>query len=71
MLVDYGFMKPLDHGIYYYLPLLQRSIDKANDLINHFMRKLDAQRISIPNLTPAELWKESGKASYFYKNTNF
>lgn len=35
------------------------------------MRKLDAQRISIPNLTPAELWKESGKASYFYKNTNF
>lgn len=53
-------MKPLDKGTYFYLPILQRSIDKANAIIERFMSKIDAQKITIPNLTPTEFWKDSG-----------
>lgn len=60
LLVEHGLMKPLNKGVYYYLPLLQRSIDKASNLISRFMHKVDAQKITIPILTPAHLWRESG-----------
>lgn len=60
LLIDYGLMKPLDKGTYFYLPILQRSIDKANAIIERFMTKIDAQKISIPNLTPIDFWKDSG-----------
>lgn len=61
LLVDYGLMKPLDKGTYYYLPILQRSINKTSALIKRFMYKIDAQEITIPNLTAVELWKQSGQ----------
>lgn len=64
LLIDYGLMKPLDKGTYFYLPILQRSIDKANAIIERFMTKIDAHKISIPNLTPVSLWKDSGLNSY-------
>lgn len=53
-------MKPLDKGLYYYLPILQRSINKTIAHIKRFMHKIDAQQITIPNLTTTELWKHSG-----------
>lgn len=61
LLVDYGLMKPLISGTYYYLPLLQRSIDKTCALIEQFMNKIDAQKISIPTFTHVDMWKNSGK----------
>lgn len=57
-------MKPLNRGVYYYLPILQRSIDKTSNLISRFMQKVDAQKITMPILTPAELWKESSEPIY-------
>lgn len=53
-------MKPSAKGSYYYLPILQRSINKTKAHINRFMSKIDAHEISIPILTPVELWKDSG-----------
>lgn len=67
LFVDYGLMKPLDKGTYYYLPILQRSINKTNALVRRFMHKIDAQEISIPNLTPVELWTQSGEYRNFWK----
>ncbi|XP_031633823.1 probable proline--tRNA ligase, mitochondrial [Contarinia nasturtii] len=61
LLIDYGLMKPLDKGTYYYLPILQRSINKTSALIKRFMHKIDAQEITIPNLTATEFWKKSGR----------
>lgn len=61
LLVDYGLMKPLETGTYYYLPILQRSIDKTSALIERFMKQIDAQKMSIPILTHVDMWKESGE----------
>lgn len=60
-MIEHGLMKPLTTGIYYYLPLLQRSIEKTSKLISRFMSRADAQQVTIPILTPANLWKDSGK----------
>lgn len=60
LLVDYGLMKPLDKGTHYYLPILQRSIDRTCAVIERFMNKIGAQKIGIPNLTPVEMWQDSG-----------
>lgn len=60
LLVDYGLMKPLDKGTHYYLPILQRSIDRTCAVIERFMNKIEAQKITIPNLTPVEMWQDSG-----------
>lgn len=40
---------------------MQRTVDRCTKLIDRHMRKLDAQKITIPNLTAASLWKESGR----------
>lgn len=58
-------MKPSSYGMYYYLPLLQRSIDKASSLISHAMQRVDAQKITIPILTPANVWRETGRFSQY------
>lgn len=70
LLIDYGLMKPLDKGIYYYMPTLQRSINKTSALIKRFMNKIDAQEISIPNLTPLDLWEKSGLYRHFSFNNH-
>lgn len=56
-------MKPLDKGTFYYLPVLQRSLNKTTELIKRFMHKVDGQQITIPNLTSVDLWSKSGQWS--------
>lgn len=46
---------------------MQRSVEKCASLIDRHMRKIDAQKISIPNLTSAALWRESGRIDVFEK----
>ena len=46
-------------GLFHYLPLATRSIRKLTDLIDEAMASVGAQRVSLPMLTPAALWKAS------------
>ena len=48
-------------GLFHYLPLATRSIRKLTDLIDDSMAAVGAQRVSLPMLTPAALWKASGR----------
>lgn len=54
-------MSQLERGTYFYLPMLQRSIDRTTGLLKRFMHKANAGEISIPALAPMRLWKESGR----------
>lgn len=65
LLTDWGFIKPADNGTFYLLPLMQRTVERCTKLIDRHMRKLDAQKITIPNLTSANLWKESGRLTSY------
>ncbi|WP_373702509.1 proline--tRNA ligase [Weissella soli] len=56
-----GYMRQVSAGVYAYLPLAQRVLNKINDIIREEMEKIDAIEMLAPILLPAELWQESGR----------
>jgi len=56
-----GLVRQLASGIYVYLPLGQRVIDRVNAVIREEMNRLGGQEITMPVLQPAEIWQQSGR----------
>jgi prolyl-tRNA synthetase len=56
-----GYIRQVTAGVYAYLPLAQRVLNKINTIIREEMEKIDAIEMSAPILLPAELWQESGR----------
>jgi prolyl-tRNA synthetase len=56
-----GLVRQLAAGIYVYLPLGQRVIDKVNAVIREEMNAIGGQEITMPVLHPAEIWQKSGR----------
>jgi prolyl-tRNA synthetase len=61
LMVRAGLVRQLTAGIYVYLPLGQRAIDKVNAIIREEMNRIGGQEITMPVLHPAELWQQSGR----------
>ncbi|XP_036332070.1 probable proline--tRNA ligase, mitochondrial isoform X1 [Rhagoletis pomonella] len=61
LLTELGFVKPAHNGTYQLMPMAQRVLDKCADLVRRRMRSVGGQQISMPVLTPSELWKKSGR----------
>ncbi len=59
-LVRAGYIRQLGAGIYSYLFLGQRSIQKIIGIVREEMDKI-GQEFLLPTLHPAELWQESGR----------
>ncbi len=55
-----GYIRQLGAGIYSYLPLGLRSINKIIDIVREEMNKV-GQEFLLPTIHPSELWKESGR----------
>lgn len=61
-MLETGLIKPSGQGKFFHLmPLLQKSLEKCIKLIDHYMESVDAQKITIPMLTPSSLLQTSGK----------
>src|SRR3989454_8369015 len=56
-----GLVRQLAAGIYVYLPLGQRVLDKVNAIIREEMNAIGGQEITMPVMHPAEIWKQSGR----------
>jgi prolyl-tRNA synthetase len=61
LLVRAGFIRQLGAGIYDYLPLAKRSLNRIEAIIREEMEAIGGQEFYLPALHPAELWKESGR----------
>uniref|UniRef100_A0A182P933 Probable proline--tRNA ligase, mitochondrial n=1 Tax=Anopheles epiroticus TaxID=199890 RepID=A0A182P933_9DIPT len=61
LMLEHGLIRQAGNGTFYLLPLLQRSLQKAIDLIDRHMEAIGAQKMTLPLLTSAELWKKSGR----------
>ena len=61
LLLRAGLIRQLGAGIYSYLPLAQRSIQKISEIIRQEMNAVGGQEFYLPALNPAEVWKESGR----------
>ncbi|XP_076650748.1 prolyl-tRNA synthetase 2-like protein, mitochondrial [Halictus rubicundus] len=60
-LIKYGFIKSVSNGMYAYLPLGLRVLDKLTDLVDNEMEKIGAQKLLLPALTATKLWKQTNR----------
>ena len=56
-----GLVRQLAAGIYVWLPLGQRVLDKVNAIIREEMNAIGGQEMTMPVLHPAEIWRETGR----------
>jgi prolyl-tRNA synthetase len=61
LMVRAGLVRQLAAGIYVYLPLGLRVIEKVNAIIRQEMNRIGGQEIEMPVLHPAEIWQQSGR----------
>lgn len=61
LMVRGGLVRSLAAGIYVYLPLGQRVLDKINAIIREEMNRIGGQEITMPVVHPAELWQQTGR----------
>lgn len=56
-----GMIRKIAAGVYSYLPLAQRVLEKIENIIREEMNKMGGQELKMPTLQPAELWQESSR----------
>jgi prolyl-tRNA synthetase len=67
LLLRAGYIRQLGSGIYSYLPLGWRSINKIIAIVRDEMNKI-GQEFLLPTLNPRELWEESGRYAVMGEN---
>ena len=61
LMVRAGFVRQLAAGLYIYLPLGQRVIEKINRIIREEMNAIGGQEVTMPVLNPADIWQQTGR----------
>lgn len=61
LMVRGGYIRKLAAGIYSFLPLGWRVVQKITKIIREEMLRAGAQEVFLPAVVPGELWKESGR----------
>ncbi|WP_260738027.1 proline--tRNA ligase [Tunturiibacter lichenicola] len=67
LLLRAGYIRQLSAGIYSYLPLGNRSINKIVAIVREEMDRI-GQEFLLPTLHPRELWEESGRWTVMGEN---
>lgn len=61
LLLRAGMIRKTASGVYTFLPLGKRVLQKIENIVREEMNAIGAQEIMMPALQPAELWHESGR----------
>src|ERR1700675_3942538 len=56
-----GLVRQLAAGVFVWLPLGQRVMDKIGRILREEMNAIGGQEITMPVIHPAEIWRESGR----------
>ena len=67
LLVRAGYIRRIGSGIYAYLPLMWRVLQKVSQIVREEMNATGAMECLLPQIQPAELWKESGRWDTYTK----
>lgn len=67
LLLRAGYMRRVSSGLYAYLPLLLRVLNKISAIVREEMNATGAQECLLPQLQPASLWQESGRWDTYTK----
>lgn len=68
LLIKAGYIRMTASGIYTYMPLAYRMIEKIKKIIEEEMDSIGGQEMLMPVLTPREIWDETGRWSDFGDN---
>ena len=63
-----GMMMQIAAGVYAYLPLAVRSLEKIERIIREEMNDAGGQEVRMPALQPIETWRETGRDEAFGAN---
>ena len=61
LMIRAGMVRQLAAGLYVYLPLGLRVLNKVKAIIREEMNAIGGQEITMPVLHPAEIWQQSGR----------
>ncbi|WP_375500655.1 proline--tRNA ligase [uncultured Nostoc sp.] len=67
LLLRAGYIRRIGSGIYAYLPLMWRVLQKVSQIVREEMNATGAQECLLPQLQPADLWKESERWDTYTK----
>jgi len=64
LLIKGGFIDKLMSGVYTFLPLGLRTLNKIENIIREAMNEIGGQEILMPALHPKHLWEKTGRWKY-------
>lgn len=67
LMVRAGYIRKLASGIYSYLPLGLRVLQKISNIVREEMAREGAQEVLLPVVMPAELWHETKRWDFYGK----
>jgi len=67
LLLRAGFIRRVSAGVYTFLPLGVRVLNKVANIIREEMNRAGAQEVFMPVLQPKELWQETGRWDQYGK----
>jgi prolyl-tRNA synthetase len=65
LLIKGGFVHQEMAGVYSYLPLGWRVLDKISNIVREHMDLIGGQELNMPSLHPGDNWKKTGRFSSF------
>jgi prolyl-tRNA synthetase len=68
LMIRGGYITQLAAGIYSYLPLAWKTLNKIERIIRQEMDAAEGQELHLPALQPVELWQQSGREAPFGDN---
>ena len=67
LLLRAGMVRRLTSGLYIYLPLGLKIIDKIASVVREEINASGFQELLMPMVQPADLWKETGRWEHYGK----
>ncbi len=67
LLMRAGMIRKLTSGIYNYLPLGLKSLNKVGAIVREEMNRAGALEVLMPMVQPGDLWQETGRWDYYGK----
>ncbi|MGO9614716.1 MAG: proline--tRNA ligase [Dissulfurispiraceae bacterium] len=61
LMIRAGYVRQLASGLFVFLPLGWRVLNRINRILEEEMERIGAQEITMPILHPAEIWQQTGR----------
>src|SRR5205823_9656982 len=68
LMIRAGLIRQLTAGVYDFLPLGLRALQKAAAIVREEMNRIGAAEVLLPALNPIELWQRTGREQKYSDN---